>query len=163
MFLAPRWGWNFPFYLVVGIGMIVLALIIFYLKPVNEHLKLKKHQSAFTHLWNTLVQPTYYKAFLATVLLATGGFMLMPYGSTFSQFNLGIDVKLLWVLYLVTGIFSMGMGPLLGKLSDSWGKYPVFVEEHDERGYLSETSLHTYTITQTSTFIERFGAEKLRK
>lgn len=127
MFLAPRWGWNFPFYLVVGIGLVVLAMIIFYLKPVDEHLKMKKDMNAFMHLWHTLIQPPYYKAFLATVLLATGGFMLMPYGSTFSQFNLGIDVRLLWVLYLITGIFSMAMGPLLGKLSDSWGKYPVFI------------------------------------
>ncbi len=79
------------------------------------------------HLWHTLKRWPYLKGFLATVLLATGGFMLMPFGSQFSQFNLGIDVSLLWVLYLITGLFSMGTGPLVGKLSDKVGKYKVFV------------------------------------
>jgi predicted MFS family arabinose efflux permease len=127
MFLAPRWGWNFPFYLIVGAGLIVLFMIIFYLRPVDAHLKLKTDKNAFMHLWHTVKHWPYLKGFLATVLLATGGFMLMPFGSTYSQFNLGIDPKLLWVLYLVTGLFSMGTGPLVGKLSDKVGKYKVFI------------------------------------
>jgi predicted MFS family arabinose efflux permease len=127
MFLAPRWGWNFAFYIIVGVGVVIAMMIMFYLKPVNDHLKIKNHQNAFMHLWKTLNQWPYFKAFCATVLLATGGFMLMPFGSTYSQFNLGIDNKMLWVLYLITGICSMATGPFIGKLSDSVGKYPVFI------------------------------------
>jgi predicted MFS family arabinose efflux permease len=127
MFLAPRWGWNVAFYLIVGVGLVVAFMIAFSLRPVVEHLKIKNHQNAFVHLGKTLVQWPYFKAFCATVLLATGGFMLMPFGSTYSQYNLGIDVNMLWVLYLITGICSMATGPFIGKLSDTVGKYPMFI------------------------------------
>ncbi|HMI68166.1 MAG TPA: MFS transporter, partial [Cyclobacteriaceae bacterium] len=72
-------------------------------------------------------QPVYLRAFGATTLLATGGFMLMPFGTAFGVNNLGLTLEQLPILYMVTGIFSMMMGPLIGKLSDQIGKYKVFV------------------------------------
>lgn len=126
IFIAPRLGWHSVFFLIVGAGILVIALIAFGLKPVDTHLKNKIDRNAFHHLWATLTNPSYFRGFAATTLLATGGFMLMPFGSTFTQFNLGIDQKMLWVIYLVTGIFSMATGPFIGKLSDTVGKYPVF-------------------------------------
>lgn len=126
IFIAPRMGWHSVFFLIVGAGILVVALIAFGLKPVDSHLKNKIDRNAFHHLWSTLTNPSYFRGFAATTLLATGGFMLMPFGSTFTQFNLGIDQKMLWVIYLVTGIFSMATGPFIGKLSDTVGKYPVF-------------------------------------
>ena len=126
IFLAPRLGWHSVFIMIVGAGVLITALIAFGLKPVDGHLKLKNDRNAFTHLWKTLTNGSYFRGFAATILLATGGFMLMPFGSTFSQFNLGIDQKMLWVIYLVTGIFSMATGPFIGKISDKVGKYPVF-------------------------------------
>jgi predicted MFS family arabinose efflux permease len=126
IFLAPRLGWHAVFFMIVGAGVIITALIAFGLKPVDGHLQIKNDRNAFHHLWKTLTNKSYFRGFAATTLLATGGFMLMPFGSTFSQFNLGIDQKLLWVLYLVTGIFSMATGPFIGKFSDTMGKYAVF-------------------------------------
>lgn len=66
------------------------------------------------------------RAFAATTLLATGGFMLMPFASAFSVNNLGISIEKLPMLYMFTGIFSMASGPIIGKLSDTVGKYTVF-------------------------------------
>jgi predicted MFS family arabinose efflux permease len=53
--------------------------------------------------------------------------MLMPFGADFAVRNLGVGQEELWLLYLVTGIFSMIAGPLVGRLSDRIGKYPIFV------------------------------------
>jgi predicted MFS family arabinose efflux permease len=61
------------------------------------------------------------------MLLAVGGFMLMPFGSAFSVHNLGIPIEKLPVLYMGTGLASIAAGPLLGRLSDRAGKYPTFV------------------------------------
>ena len=36
------------------------------------------------HLFATVSQGRYLRAFLATMMLATGGFMLMPFGSAFT-------------------------------------------------------------------------------
>jgi predicted MFS family arabinose efflux permease len=75
----------------------------------------------------TLSHATYLRAFLATTLLATGGFMLMPFGSAFSINNLGITMGQLPIVYGITGLFSIVTGPLIGKASDKIGKYNIFV------------------------------------
>lgn len=69
----------------------------------------------------------YIKTFAATTLLATGGFMMMPFGADFGVNNLKISLDQLPMLYMITGIASMILGPLLGRASDSWGKYRMFV------------------------------------
>jgi predicted MFS family arabinose efflux permease len=50
----------------------------------------------------------------------------MPFSSAFTVNNLCISLKHLPTIYFVTGISSIIAGPLLGRLSDSVGKYPVF-------------------------------------
>jgi predicted MFS family arabinose efflux permease len=126
LYLANAFGWHSPFWMIVGFSIIVGIAIVIYMQPVTEHLKVQNDRNPFEHLWKTLSKPDYFKAFLATILLATGGFMLMPFGSAFSINNLKIDINDLPMLYLVTGVFSIAFGPLSGKLSDSLGKYKVF-------------------------------------
>jgi predicted MFS family arabinose efflux permease len=41
--------------------------------------------------------------------------------------NLGIDITHLPTIYLVSGLFSIVTGPLVGRASDAFGKYPTFV------------------------------------
>src|SRR5438477_3341583 len=126
--LANHFGWHAPFWMIGGFGIIVGVIIIIYIKPITEHLKIKSDQrNPFHHLIKTISQSHYIRAFLATTLLATGGFMLMPFGSAFGIFNLGLTLEQLPILYAVTGIFSIAFGPLIGKLSDKIGKYKIFV------------------------------------
>lgn len=127
LYLANKWGWHSPFIMIVGLSIIVGIAIIVYMKPINEHLKIQSDRNALQHLGKTISNLTYLKAFGATILLATGGFMLMPFGSAFSINNLGLTMAQLPLLYMITGIFSMGIGPLAGKLSDKIGKYKMFV------------------------------------
>ena len=127
LYLANKWGWHSPFIMIVGLSIIVGIAIIVYMKPINEHLKIQSDRNALQHLGKTISNLTYLKAFAATILLATGGFMLMPFGSAFSINNLGITMEQLPLLYMITGIFSIGIGPLAGKLSDKIGKYKMFV------------------------------------
>jgi len=127
LWLANHYGWHSPFWLIVGFGVVVGIFIIQFLKPVTGHLQLKSEKNAFQHLWHTLRKPEYLRGFLATTLLATGGFMLMPFGSAFSIHNLKLTMDELPLLYGVTGVFSIIFGPITGKLSDSIGKYRMFV------------------------------------
>ena len=53
--------------------------------------------------------------------------MLMPFGSAYTVHNLGIDIVHLPTIYLVSGLFSIVTGPLVGRASDAFGKYPTFV------------------------------------
>lgn len=127
LYFAKEWGWHSPFLMIVVVSVIVAAVLLIYMRPVADHLQVKQKSNAFTHLAATLTHNDYVTAFLATTLLATGGFMLMPFASAFSVNNLGLTVDDLPTLYMVTGIFSMAMGPLIGKLTDRVGKYRIFV------------------------------------
>ncbi len=126
LLLANHFGWHAPFWMIAGAGVVLGIVIAFKMKPVNAHLQITGGQKAITHLMATLTKPEYAKAFLATTLLATGGFMLMPFGSAYSINNLGITLAQLPIIYLITGIFSIAFGPITGKLSDKIGKFKIF-------------------------------------
>ncbi len=51
----------------------------------------------------------------------------MPFSSAYTVHNLGIDIAHLPTIYLVSGLFSIVTGPLVGRASDAFGKYPTFV------------------------------------
>ncbi len=126
LYFANLWGWHAPFIMIVLVSILIAVMIIIYLKPIDAHLKVKSDRNAFVHLWKTVSNNRYLKTFVATALLATGGFMMMPFGTAFGVNNLKLTLAQLPLLYMVTGSFSMLFGPLVGKLSDSWGKYRVF-------------------------------------
>jgi predicted MFS family arabinose efflux permease len=52
--------------------------------------------------------------------------MLMPFLSAYTVNNLGIPLTDLPPVYLVTGMFTIFAGPLIGRLSDSFGKFRTF-------------------------------------
>ena len=126
LLLANKFGWHSPFWMIAIFGTAVGVVIVVYMKPVTDHLKIKTTSSAFQHLIKTFSVPDYVKGYVSTILLATGGFMLMPFGSAFSTNNLGLTMKQLPMVYLIVGIFSIATGPLIGSISDKVGKFKVF-------------------------------------
>jgi predicted MFS family arabinose efflux permease len=87
----------------------------------------RPRSNPFLHLWSTLTDSRYILAFAATGLLTLGGYMLMPFSSAYTVNNLGIDLEKLPVLYLVTGASAIAIGPLVGRASDAYGKFNVFL------------------------------------
>lgn len=125
--LTNHFGWHSPFWLVAGFGLLLGIAIVAYMKPITGHLKLQHERSPVMHLLKTVSFSPYVLAFFTTTMLATGGFMLMPFGSAFGVNNLGLTNQQLPTLYFVSGIFSLLFGPLIGLLSDKVGKYTTFV------------------------------------
>ena len=126
IYLSTRWNWHVPFLALVVLGVIGGLLIAWYMKPVADHLKVAQEHSAFRHLLNTVAEPHYLLSFVSVLFLATGGFMLMPFSSAFTVNNLGISVHDLPIIYLVTGIATIFVGPIVGKAADVFGKLRVF-------------------------------------
>ncbi len=127
LYLANKMGWHSPFLLIVGVSVFAGVFIFFYMKPVNAHLQLQTERNALQHLFKTVSKPRYLQAFAATALLATGGFMMMPFGTAFSVNNLGVTREDLPMIFSITGLFSIVTGPLIGFFSDKIGKYTIFV------------------------------------
>jgi predicted MFS family arabinose efflux permease len=126
LYMANRWDWHAPFYLIVATGAAVAILIAVGVQPINAHLRVAPDKSPLHHFIHTISTPRYAQGFAATILMVTGGFMLLPFGSAFTVHNLGIDIDRLPLIYMVSGIFAMLSGPLIGRASDAAGQFKVF-------------------------------------
>ena len=126
LFLSNHLGWHAPFLMIVAVSAAVGVVILLKLRPLTGHLQAQAPGSPLVHLFKTVSRGPYLQAFAATMLLATGGFMLMPFASAFSVSNLGITLHQLPWVYLITGLVTFVAGPLVGRLSDKAGKYATF-------------------------------------
>jgi predicted MFS family arabinose efflux permease len=127
LYLANLWGWHAPFLWVGIMAIIVAILIAIKLKPLTKHLAVQQDRSALKHLMHTLSKKDYRIGFSATALLSIGGFMMMPFGSAFAINNLHITQHQLPLLFMVAGLSTLIIMPLVGKLSDKVDKFKIFV------------------------------------
>jgi MFS family permease len=51
----------------------------------------------------------------------------MPFASAYVVDNVGIGLQSLPTVYLVTGLCTIFVGPVIGKLADTFGKFKMFV------------------------------------
>lgn len=126
LYFASHWGWHSSFLMIVVLAIIIAILTMVKMKPVVQHLALQTDKKALLHLWHTLAKKDYQTGFIATAFLSIGGFMLMPFGSAYVVNNLHIDPKELPSLFLATGLSSIVIMPLVGRLSDKFDKFKIF-------------------------------------
>ena len=126
LFLATTWNWQAPFYLIVGLATIIFIIGFFVLKPVVGHLELQR-DNPIKHMWKTISNRDYRIGFLATAFMSLGGYLMMPWGSSFSVNNVGISQKDLPLMFMIIGISTFTVMPIIGKLSDKFNKYSIFV------------------------------------
>ena len=126
LFFANRWDWHAPFFAILAVAIPAGVIILLRMRPVVDHLTLKQERSALMHLIHTVAERRFSLAFVLVTLLPTGGYMLMPFGTAFIVNNVGLPFATLPVIYLVTGLFAVFVGPLVGKASDRFGKFPTF-------------------------------------
>jgi predicted MFS family arabinose efflux permease len=126
LYFANLWGWHAPFLMVVILAVTVALFILIKLRPVTAHLESQSDRNAFAHLRHTVSVPAYQLAFSATALLSIGGFMLMPFGSAYLVNNVGISQAQLPIIFMVSGVCSLIVMPLIGKLSDKMDKLRLF-------------------------------------
>ncbi len=127
LFASNRWDWHAPFFLLVVLGGLGGLLVAWRLKPVTAHLEHAQETNPVRHLIATITARRHLPAFATTMLLSTGGFMIMPFSSVFIVNNLGLSNSDLPTIYMLTGLCTIVTGPLIGKLVDAWGRMRVFL------------------------------------
>ncbi|MCF8323551.1 MAG: MFS transporter [Leadbetterella sp.] len=127
LYFANLWGWHAPFMMIVILAIVIIVVLIAKLKPVNEHLKIKSERNFLSHFRHVLLLKNYRIAFLSTALLSIGGYLMMPFGSAFAVNNLGVLQSQLPIIFMFTGVSSLIVMPLVGKLSDKYNKFKIFV------------------------------------
>lgn len=126
LYIANYWNWEAPFMMIVIFAVIIWLLIAWKLQPINKHLLIKTDKNPFLHLWHTIAKREYRVGFLTTALLSLGGFMMMPWGSAFAINNLKVTPNELPIMFMVGGVSSLIIMPLIGRLSDRFEKLKVF-------------------------------------
>ena len=126
LFIANSYGWQSPFFMIVGLATIIWLVILVKLKPITQHLEIENKENALLHLWHTISQRNYRIGFMATALMSLGGFMIMPWGSVYAINNLHVTKEQLPILFMIAGIATLLMMPIIGKLSDKIDKFKLF-------------------------------------
>jgi predicted MFS family arabinose efflux permease len=127
LYFANSWGWHAPFLWVAAMAVVIALAIAVKLMPLTKHLAVQHDKSAFTHLLHTIAKKEYRVGFTATAFLSIGGFMMMPFGSAFAINNLRITPQQLPLLFMIAGLSTLVVMPLIGRLSDKVDKFKIFV------------------------------------
>jgi predicted MFS family arabinose efflux permease len=126
LYIANNYGWQSPFFMIVGLATIVWLVIVLKMKPIVKHLEVKSDRNALNHLWHTIKNRDYRIGFFATALLSVGGFMMMPWGSAFAINNLNVTAQQLPLLFMVSGVSALLIMPVIGRFSDKIDKFKLF-------------------------------------
>lgn len=97
------------------------------MKPVRTHLDRQTEKSAFKHLLATIKNRNYRIGFMATAFMSLGGYFMMPWGSAFAVNNVGISQKELPLLFMIVGVSTFMIMPLIGLLADKINKFQLFM------------------------------------
>ena len=127
IFITNKLGWNSTFMSIVLLAMLIFAAILFVFKPINEHLHNQRDKNPFLHLWHTVNNRQYQTGFMAVTFLTIGGFMVMPFSAIFLINNVHVTNEQLPFVFLCTGLSSLLLMPIIGKLSDKFDRYRIFV------------------------------------
>ena len=127
LYIANHFGWQSPFFMIVVLAIIVWGLILSKMKPITKHLEVQnKDTNALQHLIHTIQNRNYRIGFLTTALMSLGGFMIMPWGSVYAINNLHVTKEQLPILFMIAGVATLLMMPLIGKISDKINKFTLF-------------------------------------
>jgi predicted MFS family arabinose efflux permease len=126
LFIANFAGWHFTFLVIAILSLIILIILQLNLKPVTGHLNTSSAKDPFSHLWNTIKNKQHRVGFSATVILGMG-MMLQPFISIFLVNNIGLSNEQIPLIFMVTGASAFFIMPLVGKLSDRFDKFRIFL------------------------------------
>ncbi len=126
LFIADHLGWHYTFFLIVILSILILFVILLKVKPLTEHLKVRSDKNPLVHLWHTVTNKQHRIGFTATVFLGMG-MMLQPFVSIFLINNIHLTNDDIPIIFMVTGASAFFVMPLVGRLSDKFDKFRIFV------------------------------------
>ena len=113
LFLAGRFEWHAPFYLLSGLSVLVFALGLRVL-PVLHHAHPPAHP--WDQMRNIVTQPVHVRALLMSGMLVFAGACIVPFLAPSMVANVGLTEDQLPLIYLAGGLCTFGTTPVFGRL-----------------------------------------------
>lgn len=128
LWLAAKFSWHVPFLAIGLLGIAVLVIISFAVPTMNQHILEKRPgQKPFQVLTDIFQTPNQMRALSFSIVLMLGHFIIIPFISPTLVGNAGFSQDHIFLIYFVGGLLTIFSAPLIGKLADRRGKYPIFV------------------------------------
>jgi MFS transporter, DHA1 family, inner membrane transport protein len=128
LWLASHYSWHLPFFVIGGLGLLIIALIAVYFPNITKHITEKKEgQSPWKVLLDIYRNPKQLWALALTSTAMVGHFITIPFITPSLVANANFSVENVYLIYLVGGFLTIFTSRMIGKLADMRGKYPVFV------------------------------------
>jgi predicted MFS family arabinose efflux permease len=126
LYLGLRFDWHVPFLALAALGCPVLVVATRALPPLRDHV----NSSALVHplrsLAETFSEANHWNAFVLVMTMMFGGFAVIVNLSWYLVSNVGLPkISLTWV-YVSGGVLTLVTAPLIGRLSDRFGKLRVY-------------------------------------
>jgi len=125
LWLAQKFRWEMPFFLVAGLAVFVWLLVFATLPPVRDHL-----DPCAIHGFHTFMElmrdANAGRALLFMSALVMGHFAVIPLLAPYLVSNLGLPENELFLIYMVGGVCSALTAPTIGRLADRVGRFRVF-------------------------------------
>jgi MFS transporter, DHA1 family, inner membrane transport protein len=128
LWLATKFSWHMPFFVIFGLGLIVLVLLWQFAPRLDGHLLTGQPRHRPMHVLTDILQnPNQLRALWLTTTIMLGHFSIIPFIAPYLVANAGYSEADLHLIYFVGGLLTIFTAPLVGRLADKQGKYPVFV------------------------------------
>ena len=129
LYLAEKFSWHVPFFVVAGLGLINVLLIIFVVPSIRVHLEKQAagyKPAPLKDLANIFTNRNQLTGLLFLMMLILGHFTIVPFITPFLIRNMGFTQSQIPIVYLIGGALTLFTSPLVGKLSDKFGRTQVF-------------------------------------
>jgi predicted MFS family arabinose efflux permease len=125
LYLAQKFRWEMPFFLVAGCAVLIWILVFITLPPVRHHLDESAMHGFHTFL-ELIRDANAGRALVFMSALVMGHFAVIPLLAPYLVSNVGLPEDKLFLIYMVGGVCSAFTAPAFGRLADRVGRFRVF-------------------------------------
>lgn len=122
---VPALGWRAPFFFIIALSCIFLAIGFRFLPSLSAHMERKREGNVFQQIYAVAKNRDHLKAFLFVGLMMMN-FSVIPYIALYYTANLGMSESFITLMYLVGGAATFFSSRQIGKLTDRFGKLRAF-------------------------------------
>ena len=126
LFLAAHFGWHIPFILIAVLSGLFMVFAQMTLPSLKDHVAAQVDISSWSRIRDVVVDRNHQRAFVFSALLMFAGFTVIPYITIYMQSNVGMSAEHIPYIYLCGGVATLLTARLVGRLTDSWGKFKTF-------------------------------------
>ena len=124
IFIASWYQWQMAYFITLSVGLLFLVLSLFIIKPITGHLKEQNNVSS--KLKGIVSTPSYWLVFTNNITLVIADVLFMTFASVFYVHNQLISDDELAIVFGASGIATILLSPLIGKLADKTSHFKVF-------------------------------------